>query len=226
MKGSTTRLKRSPEPDLSEGRSGDLRDRRHALFEGRKDLVHGRMVSRLAARVAIHDVSPGSDHENAAELPGIALNTGLSRTRAERTKGIEWKSRREYLDPTAPQARGAIRAELGIHQDRTVELEVLAERCGKVLGSVPDDDELGTPSANLVDPVAQLRDLLTTEQSAEVADEHQDDRPLLPERFQTYTRSLPIRELDPGELCRSAHRTPRFDSGLVQTPGRGSHTGA
>jgi hypothetical protein len=184
------------------------------------------MVSGFAAQVAVAQVSAGTDHEHAAELPGISLDIGLAGSRAESPQGVERESRRKQLDPTSPEACGAIRAELGIYQDRTVELEVLSKGCGKVLGSIPDNDELGTPSANLVDPVAQLRDLLTTEQSAEVADEDEHDRLLLPERFQTYTHSLPIRELDPGELCRSAHRTPRFDSGLVETPSRGSHTGA
>jgi hypothetical protein len=87
--------------------------------------------------------------------------------------------------------------QLRVHQERAVELEVLTKRDGKVLGTVPNDDELGTPSTDLVDLVAQLRDLLTTEQSAEVADEDEDDRLLLPERFQTYALALPIGELDP-----------------------------
>jgi hypothetical protein len=39
--------------------------------------------------------------------------------------------------------------------------------------------------------------LLTTEQSAEVADEHQDDWALLPERPESFSVSCPIGELDP-----------------------------
>ena len=80
--------------------------------------------------------------------------------------------------------------------------------------AVADDDELGPPLSNLVDLVAQLRDLLTTEQSAEVADEHQDDWPLLPELSEPFSVPRPIGELDTRELaCDSHDGIPRFSAG-------------
>jgi hypothetical protein len=96
---------------------------------------------------------------------------------------MERQARRKHLDSTAPQARGAIGAQLRIHQERAVELEVFAEGGRKIFGAVANDDELGSPLSNLVDLVAQLRDLLTTEQSAEVADEDENNRLFFPERI-------------------------------------------
>jgi hypothetical protein len=54
---------------------------------------------------------------------------------------------REQLDPTAPEAYGAIGTQLRVHQERAVELEVLTKGEGKARGSVSDDDEFGSPCA-------------------------------------------------------------------------------
>jgi len=75
-----------------------------------------------------------------------------------------------------------------------------------LLGAVPDDHELRAARADLVEVVAQLRDLLAAEQSAEVADEDEHDRALLPERSESHPLPPPIGELDARELARAAHR--------------------
>lgn len=99
---------------------------------------------------------------------------------------------RQQLYATAPKSRGTIRTKLRIHEDRAVEREVLPERGCKVRRAVADDDQLRSSSPNLVDAVAQLRDLLPAEQSAEMADEDQDDRPVLPERSESYPDLLRV----------------------------------
>jgi hypothetical protein len=43
---------------------------------------------------------------------------------------------------------GSIGAKLRIHQERAVQLEVLTEGGRKVRSAVPNDDQLGSPSAN------------------------------------------------------------------------------
>jgi hypothetical protein len=70
---------------------------------------------------------------------------------------------------------------------------ILSKSCGKSGRSVSYDDQFGTSSAYGVDPVAQLRDLLAAEQSAEVADEDQNDRALLPERAEPQSLAAPVR---------------------------------
>jgi hypothetical protein len=118
---------------------------------------------------------------------------------------MERQARRKHLDSTAPQARGAVGAQLRIHQERAVELEVFAKGGRKICGAVANDDEVGSPRSNLVDLVAQLRDLLTTEQSSEVADEDEDNWLLLPVLRQRSGFPRPIGKLDPRQPARDSH---------------------
>ena len=183
MNGSTTRLKARPSQSCAVGTEVLFLDRFAASsVERRQDLVDRRVVPRLAAHVAIGQLPVRPDHEDAAELPGVSLDRALARAGAQCAERVPRQARRQDLDATAPQPGRAIGAQLGIHEQRAVELEVLAKGCGKVRRPVSDDDQLGSASANLVDPVAQLRDLLAAEQSAEVADEDEHDRSLPPER--------------------------------------------
>ena len=68
-----------------------------------------------------------------------------------------------------------------------------------MLGTVPYDDELGTSVANFIDPVAQLRDLLSAEQSAEMANEYQNDRAVLPVITQLAMNADRIDEFEAGK---------------------------
>jgi len=90
---------------------------------------------------------------------------------------MERQARRQHLDASAAQSGGAIRTPLRVHQQRHVgrKLQVFTEGGGKMSRPVPDQDQLATAPADLVLFVAQLRDLLAAEESAEVAQEHQHD---------------------------------------------------
>jgi hypothetical protein len=57
-----------------------------------------------------------------------------------------------------------------------------------------------------LDAVAQLRDLLTAEQSAEVTDEDKNHRSIPPERSEAYRLTPPVRQLDARELGGHSHR--------------------
>ena len=71
--------------------------------------------------------------------------------------------------------------QVGIDEEAPLPLEVLAERLGEGPVAVADDDDLDALRAPGPHPVAQLRDLLTAEESAEVSEEDQDGRPVPPE---------------------------------------------
>ena len=142
-----------------------------------------RMVSGITAHVAVRYVSARSYHEHAPELPDISLRAGRAKARAQRAQCSEWQIWRKQFDPSASEARGAIGAQLRIHQERAVEFEVFSKGGSKMYGAVANDYELGPTCSNLFDLVAQLRDLLTTEQSTEVADEDENDRLFFPVRL-------------------------------------------
>jgi hypothetical protein len=144
---------------------------------------NGRMVSGITAHVAVRHVPAGPYHEHAPELPDISLRAGRAKARAQRAQCSEWQIRRKRLNPSASEACGAIGAQLRIHQERAVEFEVFAKCGSKIHGAVANDYEFGSTRSNLADLVAQLHDLLTTEQSTEVADEDENDRLFFPVRL-------------------------------------------
>jgi hypothetical protein len=163
------------------------------------------VVSGLAAHVSIRQLPVTSYHEHAPQLPGVSLDTALAETRAQCPRGIPRESGRQEFDATAPQPRSAIGAELRIHQERAIQRMILSKSCGKPGCSVSYDDELGSPSAYGIDPVAQLRDLLAAEQSAEVADEHQHDGAFFPVRAEPPGFAAPVRKLDVGQSPDDPH---------------------
>jgi hypothetical protein len=155
--------------------------------------------------MAIDELSSRPDHEHPSELPGVSLDAGLARAGSQGTQGVARKPGGEHLDPPTAQACGPIGAKLRIHQDGPIESIILTEGLSEARGTVADDHELGSAGADLVYAVAQLRDLLTAEHSAEVSDEDEDDRAVLPERSETDALSVDIFELDGRESGRDAH---------------------
>ncbi len=71
-------------------------------------------------------------------------------------------------------------AESGIGKDGRVNVEVLDEPASLFRGAVADDHQLSASAVNAGDVVAQLRDLLFAEESAEVPYERKHHRLLGP----------------------------------------------
>jgi len=125
-------------------------------------------------------LAPGRDDEDTAELPGIALHGRLPGAAAKRTIGIAEETRRGDPGSAPSKACGSIGHQLRIDEQRGLESELLTEVLGEARVAVADDHDLDPPFAPLLDRVAQLRDLLTAEESAEVAQEDQHHRAILP----------------------------------------------
>jgi hypothetical protein len=165
------------------------------------------MVARDSAHVPVGELAPRPDHDDAAELPYVALNASLARAAAQRAQGVERQARGEGLHPASPQTGGPIRTKLGIDEQGRVEAVVLSEGLGEVHRPVSHHDQLGSVRSNLVHAFAQLRDLLAAEESAEVTDEDENHRSLLPQRPEAHLLAAPVRELDTREPCRQSHRS-------------------
>jgi hypothetical protein len=187
---------------LPRGLSSALRSR----IECREDRIDGRVVSRIAAHVAIRHLSTRPNDEDRAELPDVSPHTGRPKTRAQRAQRLEGQGRGEHLDSAAAKTRGAIGAQLRIHQQWAVEFEIVAKSGCEIRGAIADDDEFDSARSNFFDPVAQLRDLLAAEESTEVADEDEDDRLLLPERTQGLGFARRVGKLDLRQPVRISHR--------------------
>jgi hypothetical protein len=68
---------------------GLLGDRRSVFRERLEDRVHRCMVPRHLAHVAVGELAPGPNHEDAAQLPDVPLDTSLARSAAQGTQGVE-----------------------------------------------------------------------------------------------------------------------------------------
>jgi hypothetical protein len=173
-----------------------LVNRRSVLTEGIDDIFWRWVIARFAAAMLVEQHSSRPDHEDATELPGVALDPLLSVSLPESADRIERQPWGQDLDPPASQPSGPIRAQLGIDEQGTVDAHFIAEPLGEETCTVADDHELGSKTPDLRKLVAQLRDLLAAEDSTEVSDEDQHHRPLFPERLEADLMAVDIFEYD------------------------------
>ena len=156
-----------------------------ARIQSCENLLDRSVVACNLADMRIRDRVARPDDKHATELPWVAVNAGLTGARAQRPRSVDEQSRREQLQVSSTQPRSAVRAQRGVNEHRAIQPELLAEPSREQCGSISDDDKLCAAFADRVDRVAQLRDLLTAEQSTEVSDESEDDRTFGPERAKT-----------------------------------------
>jgi len=132
------------------------------------------MITRLARPVGEAEIAPGRDDENATELPWIPFDTRLSRTFFVGTESVHNEPRRSDLRSAPPESGCAIGREFGVDEECSFDLELLSKRFCKHSVSVANDDDVDSLTLPATDGVTQLRDLLTAENSTEVAQEDQD----------------------------------------------------
>jgi hypothetical protein len=75
--------------------------------------------------------------------------------------------------------------QIRVDEQEALYLEFLTKRLCKVPISIPHDDDFDALISPRLHRVTQLRDLLTTEQSTEVAQEDENNRLVLPQIAQT-----------------------------------------
>jgi len=92
-----------------------------------------------------------------------------------------------------------------VYQERTFDALSIAEVHRVFRPAVADDYQFGPTLANRRKRVAQLRDLLSAEQSAEMPDERQHHRTALPEISQADGRAVGVENDDVFQLFRHVH---------------------
>ena len=142
------------------------------------------MAARCGSKLE-PEISARRKDEHTSELPGITLHGGLSCTASQGTNRISDQLRRSHLTTAAPKTRCAIRMQIGVDEQEALYLEFLTKRLCKVPISIPHDDDFDALISPRLHRVTQLRDLLTTEQSTEVAQEDENNRLALPQIAQT-----------------------------------------
>lgn len=141
-------------------------------------MIGGVRVEMLVA----HAVAWAND-ERRAELcdPSTRLVDPVPRlagaSRSRSTPAIEDELEEVHLAHT----RGAGSLTVVVDHNRERHVLLSHERGRVLLVPGPDGDDFAAEALDLVVALAQLRGVLTAEQSPEVAKEHEDDRPLRPE---------------------------------------------
>lgn len=129
----------------------------------------------------VEDATAPVHDQQAPLLQGVSSRGRLAKALppcASRMRHAPWRERCQHA---SLESRESVGAQGGIRVERRVEPELVAE-CTRELGrSVAYDHQLGAGLPDLGENVAQLRDLLSAEQSPEVTHEGQHDGPVVPQ---------------------------------------------
>jgi len=158
------------------------------------------VVGGVGVHVLIAHVLTRADHERRAELRDararlvdpVASPSSAAGTRE--AAGVEQAPRTRPL-----HRRGSSGAGVVVDEHREGHVLVLHEAGGVPFVTGADGDHLGAPLGDLLVALAQLRGMLPTQRSAEVAQEDQDHRALGPEIPEPPRLPGGIDELQAGE---------------------------
>lgn len=145
-----------------------------------EDVVGVGVVAGDAAAVAVGDGTVGQDDEDAALLGGCAHAFGLAIAAPEGAPGVAEDAGVVGGAEAVFCADGLVDGAVGVGEDGAVDVEFFDEPGGLLGCAVADDDEFGVEAVDGGKDAAQLRGLLFAEESAEVAEERQDDGVLGP----------------------------------------------
>lgn len=138
------------------------------------------MIPGLPRDVGEAHVAPGVKDEDAALLPGISLGCPLSVSPAPSAKATLQDTQSDDCLEAAPQARRGEGFELGIEEQGKLDGPLFSKVASLLAATAADGHQARPSGANLGLDAAQLRDLLTAEQSAEMTQEDKHQGPLTP----------------------------------------------
>ena len=147
------------------------------------------MIPRLPAAVLVEKVPAWPHHKDPAELPGITLDRILPIAGLQGASRVGENSRGEDLGPTTPETGRTVGDQVGVDENRARHIQIFAEGLRKLGRAVPDNHQRGSAGFDLFDSVAQLRDLLSAKQSAEVPHKEENGGSGLPETIESVALS-------------------------------------
>lgn len=139
------------------------------------------MVSRLAAAISVEGFALGTENKHSALLPGIALEALLAKPFFKRPEPAAGSFERERGADAAFELGFGVGFAFRVGQEGEIEVLLVAKIRRLVRTSTAHHHQLCPLVANLFHRAAQLRDLLTAEQSPEMADEDENGGTFLPE---------------------------------------------
>ena len=166
------------------------------VVQGLQEIPYLGMVSCFAADVSEENPVGRGHDKGPAQLPGIALYPGLAVAAAPGSHQVAECAPRKGPSRTAAEPGGPKGGHFRIDPERGRENQFVPHVPGLGRQTVADHHQLGAPLLDLRVNVTQLRDLLAAEQSAEVADEDEENRLLLPGAPQDDRISIRVGKFD------------------------------
>jgi len=169
--------------------------------QGGKGGVHVGPVTGAGVDLAIADLAPSGHGEEAAELEGVALDTGLRVPRPHGAHTGEQASRSQRAQQAALQAERLValsrRVGVDLETGNLVFLEVLRKRdC-----TVADEDKVCATGPDVPAPAAQLRACLFAVRSTVVADVGEDERAVCDDVAEVDLAALGVENGNVGKLA-------------------------
>ena len=181
---------RPPSQSLDGWRFGEgfLLNRLRA-FQRSKKTRGVRVIPRLAAAIVVEKVPAWPHHKDPAELPGITLDRILPIAGLQGASRVGENSRGQDFGPTTPKTSRTVAEQVGVDENRARHIQIFAKGLRKLGRPVPDNYQRGSAGFDLFDSVAQLRDLLSAKQSAEVPHKEENGGSGLPETIESVALS-------------------------------------
>jgi len=140
------------------------------------------MVRAVAVEVLVANPIAGADHEGRPDLPYALARLVDVVSTLRRFPSRLPRARVQQLEPVERSQRRRLRSSRRIvDEDQVRDLLVADERFGIAAITRSDRDDVSAQTGDLVVVLAQLRGVFAAVQSTEMAEEHQDDRPVVPE---------------------------------------------
>src|SRR5260221_4554145 len=128
------------------------------------------MVAGVAAQVAVGDAVAGEDDENPAQLPRVPLDAGLAKAAAQRPQGGASGAGSDGGGHATLRTERTVARPRGVGVDRAAG-RVRGAEVARLRGRpVADEDELRAQPLDRPPLTAQLRGLLSAEESPVVAE--------------------------------------------------------
>jgi len=147
------------------------------------------------------------NHKGTAKLPGITLYACLPEPLSEGPDSVPCGLQVYSIQDPAFQPSGTVCSHGGIDEQWERDVLVLSEGLGMLWPAIADNDKFSAKGTDCVYHVAQLRDLLTAEQSPKMAYKDENNRPFLPETTQGYRTALWVKNLYGRQFRRDTHDT-------------------
>jgi hypothetical protein len=179
------------------------------------------VISRKGAALARSEAAAPVEDEQAPELPGVALGLLLPGATAPGPEGRQKEPGIQGAIPAPVKTSSLIGSQTRVDEQREGQSHFVADGRRLPARAAADDHEPCAEPGHAIMDAAQLRELLTAEDSAEVADEEQHRGPATEETIQILTLAFGALDVNSGKVAADHSDLLALPNLLPRSSGRG-----